>query len=116
MKKMLVGFFAGMAVCVAFCLSNSYVYKTRFNHGREKLLDDLYYSCPREGRMTEWLYFVEGLPISYRTSLCKQLEECTETFLIAYIGVSVTNQDEFVSLLNRCVPIKQIVENIGCEK
>lgn len=116
MKRFLGGFFVGISVCLAFSFTNPYIFKTRFNHGRNKYLDDLYYSSPREGKMTEWLYSVEELPLSYRKSLCKQLEECAETFLIAYIGVSVTNQDELVSLINRHIPIKQIVENKGSKK
>jgi len=115
MKFFFMGCVVGFAVCVACCIAYTAMVEINRNQEKNEYLDRLYFSEPREGNMTEWLCLVEELPTAERILLCEQLERSAETFLIAYIGVSVTNQDMFVSLMDRYMPIKKLVGEIAGE-
>lgn len=116
MKFFFMGCVVGFAVCVACCIAyTAAMVEINRNQEKNEYLDRLYFSEPREGNMAEWLYLVEELPPAERILLCEQLERSAETFLIAYIGVSVTNQDMFVSLMDRYIPIKKLVGEIAGE-
>lgn len=112
MKTFLLGLSVGVTMCM--CGFMVYVFVSQFDFLQNRSLDSLdqlYFAQPREGCLTEWIYRVDKLAPAERNLVCEKLEKCTETFLLAYLGVNViTNQAEFVRLMNRYMPIKRMLE------
>ena len=102
MKNFILGLFVGAVACVV-------VLRFQCNQSLN-LLNQLYFTQPRDGCLEEWIYSVDKLLPAERNLVCENLGKCTETFLLAYLGVNITNHTEFVRLVDRYSPIKKVLE------
>ena len=63
------------------------------------LINELYVNKPREGKLTEWIYEARKQSNEKVKSVVEETRELAYVFSAAYIGMTSSNQKEFVEKL-----------------